>query len=160
MGVDTPELRDSDPRVKAAAFTARDWMRARCIDDAAAQGEEPTSPGVHRSDRLFVVRCHEFDKYGRLLADVYDVGAHFTDDGDDRRIRFQLVSTSCTDEPETDIVQWVTDTMGAAPPCGTGPQQYYGCSSIARELLNRNLARPYTGGHRGPYILSPSVVTV
>lgn len=51
--IDTPEIRSKETEEKIAAKTARDYLRSRILDD------------------LIVVRCGEFDKYGRLLIEVY-----------------------------------------------------------------------------------------
>lgn len=53
QGIDTAEIRSKNPDEKAHARTARDWLSGMILD------------------KLIVVRCGEFDKYGRLLGTVY-----------------------------------------------------------------------------------------
>ena len=52
-GVDTAEIRSVDHEEKQHAIAARDWVR-----DAILGG-------------IVLVRCGDFDKYGRLLIDVH-----------------------------------------------------------------------------------------
>lgn len=55
-GVNTPELNDRDPAVRAKAFAAKQFMINR----------------LPRTDNGIIVRTHkdQDDKYGRMLADV------------------------------------------------------------------------------------------
>lgn len=52
-GIDTPELRDSNPELKALGFKAKQ----RVIELI--------------KDRMVVIESRKVDKYGRYLADVY-----------------------------------------------------------------------------------------
>ena len=52
VGVDTPEIRGGTPETKAAAVSARDFVRSL----------------VH--GKICMLHCEKFDKYGRLLARV------------------------------------------------------------------------------------------
>ena len=52
-GIDTAELRSKDNDEKAHAVQARDYLKTLIMD------------------KLIVINCYEFDKYGRLLVDVF-----------------------------------------------------------------------------------------
>ena len=52
-GLDTPELRTKDEGEKKNGYYVRDRLREKILD------------------RLVIVKCGEFDKYGRLLVDIY-----------------------------------------------------------------------------------------
>ena len=52
-GYDTPELRTRSVQEKEAGYKARDWLREKL------------------SEKSVWVKCKDYDKYGRLLADVY-----------------------------------------------------------------------------------------
>jgi endonuclease YncB( thermonuclease family) len=53
LGIDTPELRSKNMKEKQMAKQARDNMREWILDT------------------LLIVKCGEFDKYGRLLVYIY-----------------------------------------------------------------------------------------
>ena len=53
MGVDTPELRTKNENEKEMGYKVRDILRE------------------HFQDKIVKIKCGEFDKYGRLLIDVY-----------------------------------------------------------------------------------------
>ena len=52
-GVDTPELRTRDELEKKFGYEVRDKLREKILD------------------KIVTVKCGEFDKYGRLLVDIY-----------------------------------------------------------------------------------------
>lgn len=52
-GVDTPELRTRDELEKKYGYEVRDKLRDKILD------------------KVVTVKCGEFDKYGRLLIDIY-----------------------------------------------------------------------------------------
>ena len=52
-GIDTAELRSKNPDEKKYARESRDYLKTIILD------------------KLIIVKCGEFDKYGRLLVDVY-----------------------------------------------------------------------------------------
>jgi endonuclease YncB( thermonuclease family) len=54
-GVDTPEMRSHDENEKKMAIEARDFVRGRILD------------------KLITIKCGKFDKYGRLLGDIYQL---------------------------------------------------------------------------------------
>ena len=60
-GVDTPELRTKNEAEKQMGYKVRDIIRERLMD------------------KLVRVKCGEFDKYGRLLLDVYMPDEHRTE---------------------------------------------------------------------------------
>jgi len=53
MGVDTPELRTKNEKEKKKGYEVRDELRN------------------HFQDKIVKIKCSEFDKYGRLLIDIY-----------------------------------------------------------------------------------------
>ena len=60
-GVDTPEIRTTDPFEKREGLAARDALKEKILG------------------RLVVVTCGKFDKYGRLLVDIHVDGTSITD---------------------------------------------------------------------------------
>lgn len=52
-GIDTPEIRTSNPKEKEFAIKVRDILRNKILD------------------KIVKLECKEFDKYGRLLVDIY-----------------------------------------------------------------------------------------
>jgi micrococcal nuclease len=52
-GIDTPEMRTTDPNERAQAIIVRDFVRETLLN------------------KLITIKCGKFDKYGRLLAVVY-----------------------------------------------------------------------------------------
>ena len=52
-GVDTPEIRTKNKEEKEKGIKVRDELRTRL------------------QDKIVTIKCYEFDKYGRLLIDVY-----------------------------------------------------------------------------------------
>lgn len=53
LGLDTAEIRTKDPEEKQFALKARDFLRDLVLD------------------QLVLIRCHQFDKYGRLLINLF-----------------------------------------------------------------------------------------
>lgn len=53
-GIDTPEIRSSNPDEKKRALEIRDIMREQILD------------------KFVYIKCGKFDKYGRLLGDIYN----------------------------------------------------------------------------------------
>ena len=54
IGIDTPELKTDNIDEKKKALDVRDVLRGKILD------------------KFIIIKCGKFDKYGRLLADVYD----------------------------------------------------------------------------------------
>jgi endonuclease YncB( thermonuclease family) len=52
-GIDTPEIKSKNSKEKEAAIKTRDYLREKILD------------------KIVELKCKEFDKYGRLLVDVY-----------------------------------------------------------------------------------------
>ena len=52
-GVNTPEIRGVGDEEKKKGLDARDWVRERVLD------------------KIVWIECYKFEKYGRLLCDVY-----------------------------------------------------------------------------------------
>jgi micrococcal nuclease len=60
MGIDTPEMKTKNTYEKQLAIKARDFLRDLILD------------------KIIVVDCLDFDKYGRLLGDLYVEGNEMT----------------------------------------------------------------------------------
>ena len=54
-GIDTPELRTSNEKEKKYGKMVRDALREKIMD------------------KVVMIKCGEFDKYGRLLGEIFDV---------------------------------------------------------------------------------------
>jgi endonuclease YncB( thermonuclease family) len=54
-GIDTPEIRTKNSDEKVQGNLVRDFLRGLILD------------------KIIKIKCGEFDKYGRLLADVYEM---------------------------------------------------------------------------------------
>ncbi|HXI15919.1 MAG TPA: hypothetical protein VNM48_06065 [Chloroflexota bacterium] len=66
LGVDTPELRASDPAVRLAAIAANDYTAAWVLEHAAhASAKTGTT-----ADWPFIARTAKADSFGRWLADL------------------------------------------------------------------------------------------
>ena len=52
-GIDTPEIKSKNPDEKKLAVAARDFLREKLLD------------------HVVTLKCDDFDKYGRLLVQVY-----------------------------------------------------------------------------------------
>lgn len=61
FGIDTPELRTRDLDEKAAAIKARNFLSELVLG------------------KVVIVKCHEFDKYGRVLVSVFVDGLSVTE---------------------------------------------------------------------------------
>ena len=55
-GVDTPEIRTRNKYEKALGYKARDYLRSLILD------------------KIIILQCLDFDKYGRLLGELYIEG--------------------------------------------------------------------------------------
>lgn len=70
-GIDTCELKSKDPSLREKALKARNFLITRLLNHPQRMEKKETQK--HLEDNVVVVylQCYEFDKYGRLLADVY-----------------------------------------------------------------------------------------
>ena len=73
MGVDTPELRTKNEKEKKAGYAIRDILREMLMN------------------KIVKVKCDEFDKYGRLLLDVY-IPAELTGTNEEQLLSEWLIS--------------------------------------------------------------------
>ena len=55
IGIDTPEIRTSDSDEKKYGIKVRDALREKIMD------------------KVVKIKCGEFDKYGRLLGEIFDI---------------------------------------------------------------------------------------
>lgn len=53
IGIDTPEIKSKNANEKKAAVVARDFLRSQILD------------------KIIMVECLDFDKYGRLLGELF-----------------------------------------------------------------------------------------
>ena len=65
-GVDTPELRTKNQLEKKYGYEVRDKLREKILD------------------KVVTINCGDFDKYGRLLVDIFC-------DGEDKSVNFWLI---------------------------------------------------------------------
>lgn len=61
LGIDTPELRSHNETEKNNAYKIRDILRNKILN------------------KLVEIECHEFDKYGRLLVNIYCEDCYIND---------------------------------------------------------------------------------
>jgi endonuclease YncB( thermonuclease family) len=71
-GVDTCEMKSKDAYLRERAIKARDYLVKRLLNNNS-QGIERKEIQQQLEESVVSVylHCYEFDKYGRLLADVY-----------------------------------------------------------------------------------------
>ena len=107
QGIDTAEIRSKNPTERQHARTARDWLKSVILN------------------RIIMVNCGEFDKYGRLLVNVYVAG-----DGD---LAGEQQGEQHGGGPEKQNIETV-DVLS--------------CRNINQELIALNYAYVYDGGKR------------
>jgi micrococcal nuclease len=56
IGIDTPEIKSKNANEKNAAIIARDFLKGQILD------------------KIIIIECLDFDKYGRLLGELYIEG--------------------------------------------------------------------------------------
>lgn len=71
--IDTPEIRDPDPLVRAKAYAARDYLRGR-LDTAMA------------SSANVIIHSVKLEKYGRALVELYVDDVNINDELLDLRL--------------------------------------------------------------------------
>lgn len=82
-GIDTCEIKSKDPEIKEKAMEARQYLidalcgdkRDHQFDPSAAHSQQRKDLQHHLEDNCVLVylHCNQFDKYGRLLADVFRI---------------------------------------------------------------------------------------
>jgi endonuclease YncB( thermonuclease family) len=65
--INTPELRDADPALKAKAYEARDYLRGR-LEAAMAAGAD------------VIIHSVKLEKYGRALSELFVDGVNINDE--------------------------------------------------------------------------------
>lgn len=80
-GIDTPEIRPKktvefrDQEIKAAKKSRNRFIQL-CTDTSIEVDKEYKKKDIQtlidNNKKLIVLKCHEFDKYGRLLATIHD----------------------------------------------------------------------------------------
>lgn len=112
LGIDTPELRSKNAEEKKHAQVARDWLSHLILN------------------KLIVVQCGDFDKYGRVLVSVYiPPNAHAVGGGEN-----------------------INHTNAET----THPQQHNKIQidallNVNQQLIDRGYAYAYHGGKRCPF---------
>ena len=75
VGVDTPEINSKDPKEKALAVRARNYVANWAMPDRFHEGgtytEKDIKGALWRTAVIVYVKCGAQDKYGRLLAELY-----------------------------------------------------------------------------------------
>lgn len=107
-GIDTAELESKDPEEKAYAHKAKDRLDALV------------------SNKTLWGRCQKFDKFGRLLIDLFPIS------GDDTTVA-------------------ATPAAAAATATGVAAASFDQKKSINQILLDEKLAYAYSGGTRLPF---------
>ena len=111
-GIDTAELRSKNAEEKTHAQVARDWLTHLILD------------------KLIVVQCGEFDKYGRMLVSVYiPSNAHTVGGGE----HINHTNTETTYSLQHNKIQ--IETM----------------LNVNQQLIDRGYAYAYHGGKRRPF---------
>lgn len=82
-GIDTPEIKSKDENEKKKAINARNFLikKILCNDELQKEfsylGDNCTRKDIQCFLRKHVIlvwiKCYEFEKYGRLLADIYSI---------------------------------------------------------------------------------------
>lgn len=81
-GIDTPEIKTKDENEKKKAIDARDFLICQMLCNAELENEFNCLGNFKRKDVqcflqkhviLVWIHCYEFEKYGRLLADIYAI---------------------------------------------------------------------------------------
>jgi endonuclease YncB( thermonuclease family) len=70
-GIDTCELKSKDPSLRDKALKARDYLITRLFNYPHRMEKKETQKYLEDNVIIVYLHCYEFDKYGRLLADVY-----------------------------------------------------------------------------------------
>lgn len=71
--IDTMEIKDSNIENKKKAYEARDRILSLCCDNMLEKecSRKDIKNFLENNEIYIWVRCFNFDKYGRILADVY-----------------------------------------------------------------------------------------
>jgi endonuclease YncB( thermonuclease family) len=81
-GIDTPEIKTKDENEKKKAIEARNFLIRQILCNAELENKFSCLGSCKRKDvqRFFQqhvilvwIHCYEFEKYGRLLADIYPI---------------------------------------------------------------------------------------
>ena len=74
-GIDTPEIRSKDPKEKALAIRARDYVAAWAMPDKFKVGGDYTEKelvtALWEDPVIVYLKCGELDKFGRLLCEMF-----------------------------------------------------------------------------------------
>jgi endonuclease YncB( thermonuclease family) len=81
-GIDTPEIKTKDENEKKKAIDSRNFLIRQILCNAELENEFSCFGNCKRKDIqcflkkhviLVWIQCYEFEKYGRLLADIYPI---------------------------------------------------------------------------------------
>lgn len=81
-GIDSAEIRSKDPKEKALAVRARDYVAAWCMPNKFSVGgnytEKELVAALWEDPVIVYLKCGEMDKFGRILTEFYkdDVEPH------------------------------------------------------------------------------------
>lgn len=81
-GIDTPEIRSKDPKEKALAIRARDYVAAWAMPDKFKVGgnytEKELVAALWETPVIVYIKCGETEKYGRIISKFYkdDIEPH------------------------------------------------------------------------------------
>lgn len=97
FGIDTCEIKSKSEANQRLAQTAKRRVIQKLIE--FYQLPQPSDDDKHFFDNHIIIAqidCHEFDKYGRLLANVYPLTGYTPNKGDDAPVQFAQESLSTT----------------------------------------------------------------
>lgn len=74
LGIDTCEMTSKDATKKQKAVQARNFLINKITNEPLKDTltKKEIKDMLSKSRKLCYVKCHDFDKYGRLLIDLYD----------------------------------------------------------------------------------------
>lgn len=70
-GIDTCEIKSKDQILRERAIKAREYVVRRLLNSQNISDRKGTQRHLQETVVFVYLHCYDFDKYGRLLADVY-----------------------------------------------------------------------------------------
>lgn len=70
-GIDACEMKSKDPSLREKALKARDYLVKRLLNQSQRMERKEIQKHLETIVVVVYLHCRDFDKYGRLLADVY-----------------------------------------------------------------------------------------
>jgi endonuclease YncB( thermonuclease family) len=79
MHIDTPEMKGDNPFVKQKALQARHRILSYCCSNYNLPencSRNQIQEYLKNNEENIMIECYDFDKYGRILADIYRIDDH------------------------------------------------------------------------------------